>query len=591
MDVPVAPSSLNARAHAPVSHLPAEVLVRVFAYARLFEPPGPPRHYPFYQPGCIGWVKVSHVCRGWRHVALGAAHLWENVDFTMKEEWAQAFLARSQNAPIVLTFGPRPHVFTDLHVKLIAMHISHTRELFIGCQETTVVRSQLFNRLTTPAPILESIYCMLADDPPVPLPEDLLAQDAPRLSCVTFANCGTLPWTSRLFTNLTTLIAPRPRGLTSSAPEYVPPNLFDVLDALERMPTLCDLTLFADAVVRPADLPFPHGHSVVHLPNLEMFSVESNNLPDMTALLRYLCLPPKVHVDISMQGGGESSLDPLDEFFSVLGGLLRGCAPITKLCVSDGQKFMGFYEFTAFRDEPDEWKRMPHVESLSLRMWVDVWPEAVVMAFCSALQKDALRTLDMYLFQGWTGHGWFDAFGEFDALREITAKSDAAISLFRTLAASDGFAQSWLAERQSRRGPGGAAVPFPQLESVTAYQVNFRKCPSHDRVFCWKDLVRRARRSVAAVSHTLLRRDVEGDAGDLYPNHINVAKWLKTRQQGSAPLRTLLLDHCTLPSNGLKREFGGLVPQYDTEQCIVAHTWPSTLIKRVARRLHLSTRR
>ncbi|KAI0051846.1 hypothetical protein FA95DRAFT_1554090, partial [Auriscalpium vulgare] len=552
-------------AHAPVSHLPAELLVRVFAYARLLEPPVSPSVYPFYHPG-IGWVKVSHVCRAWRHVALGAADLWEDVDFTMGEEWGQAFLARAQNAPIVLKFGGT-HIFTGEHVDLVAKHIPHTRELLIGYQETTVVKNQLFDRLTMPAPILETIHCTLVDDPPVSLYGALLAQDAPRLSSVTLANCGTIPWTSRLFRNLTTLSVLRPRLLTSPPPDYVHPNLFDVLDALERMPTLRELSLFADAVVRPADLPFPYGHSVVHLPNLEAFSIECSDLPDMTALLRYLRLPPKVRMDIFLQGGDESSLDPLVAFFSVLGGVLRGCAPITKLHVSDGQMFMDFYHFTAYRDaEPEEGQSMPHVESLSLRMWVEVWPEAVMQAFCLALQKDALRTLDMDLSRGWTGHGWLDAFGEFDSLRKITAKSDAAISLFRTLAASDGFAQSWLAERQSRRGPGAAAVLFPQLESVTVIQVDFRKCPSHDRVFCWRDLVRRARRSAAEVSHTLLRRDVKGDAGDLYPIHINVAKWLKARQRGSAPLKTLLLDRCTLPSNGLKREFGGLVPQYDKEQ-------------------------
>ncbi|KAI0051847.1 hypothetical protein FA95DRAFT_1533739 [Auriscalpium vulgare] len=553
MDVPAA--------HAPVSHLPAELLVRVFAYARLLEPPGPPLRRPFYRRGWIGWVKVSHVCRRWRHVALGAADLWEDVDFTMGEEWGQACLARAQNAPIVLKFGGT-HIFTDEHVDLVAKHISHTRELFVGCQETTVVKSQLFKRLTMPAPYLESIYCMLARDS-VSLSEDLLAQEAPRLSCVTFANCGTIHWTSRLFTNLTTLSVSRPKWLTSPPPDYVPPNLFDVLDALERMPTLRELTLFADAVLRPADLLLPHRrHSVVHLPNLVMFSLNCNNIPDITALLRYLRLPPKVYMDMCIQGGSESPLDQVVAFFSVL---LRDCAPITKLHVSDGQIY-DFYDFVAFRDaEPEEGQSMPHVQSLSLGMWAEIspGPEAVVKAFCLALQKDALRSLTMNMFHGWTSHGWLDAFGEFDALREITARSDAAISLLRTLAASDGFAQSWLAERQSWRGPGAAAVLFPQLESVTVIQVNFRKCPSHDRVLCWRDVLRRARRSVAEVSHTLLRRDVEGDAGDLYPIHINVAKWLKARQRGSAPLKTLLLEYCTLPSNGLKREFGGIVPQYD----------------------------
>ncbi|KAI0049892.1 hypothetical protein FA95DRAFT_1488283, partial [Auriscalpium vulgare] len=102
MDVPFAPSALSAHARSPVFHLPAELLVRVFAYARLLDPPVS-SHHPFHR-GSIGWVKVSHVSRGWRHVALGAAELWEDVDFTMNEEWGQAFLARAQKAPVVLKF-------------------------------------------------------------------------------------------------------------------------------------------------------------------------------------------------------------------------------------------------------------------------------------------------------------------------------------------------------------------------------------------------------------------------------------------------------------------------------------------------------
>ena len=83
--------------------LPTELLVEIFRHARAdsaFEAYAEIYHYP---------VALSHVCRHWRTVALGAPTLWANIDvleYHTKEarETARIYLERSKTCPIFLTW-------------------------------------------------------------------------------------------------------------------------------------------------------------------------------------------------------------------------------------------------------------------------------------------------------------------------------------------------------------------------------------------------------------------------------------------------------------------------------------------------------
>ncbi|KAI0252264.1 hypothetical protein BJV78DRAFT_1124881, partial [Lactifluus subvellereus] len=54
---------------APISLLPSELLAQIFHFHALDEPSWSNRK-------SFGWMKVTHVCRYWRQVALEDSSLW-----------------------------------------------------------------------------------------------------------------------------------------------------------------------------------------------------------------------------------------------------------------------------------------------------------------------------------------------------------------------------------------------------------------------------------------------------------------------------------------------------------------------------------
>lgn len=84
--------------------LPPEVLCEIFlqlakgfhqSYERF---PGPRVDHRGY-PDPHAWVKVTHVCRHWRDIALNFPSLWTSI-YNKKPEYIHAFIARSQQAPL-----------------------------------------------------------------------------------------------------------------------------------------------------------------------------------------------------------------------------------------------------------------------------------------------------------------------------------------------------------------------------------------------------------------------------------------------------------------------------------------------------------
>ena len=56
----------------PISLLPPEILARVFHLIVLEEP-------PISGGRSLGWIRVTHVCRHWRQVALDDSSLWARI--------------------------------------------------------------------------------------------------------------------------------------------------------------------------------------------------------------------------------------------------------------------------------------------------------------------------------------------------------------------------------------------------------------------------------------------------------------------------------------------------------------------------------
>ncbi|KAJ3540384.1 hypothetical protein NMY22_g4323 [Coprinellus aureogranulatus] len=82
----------------PINRLPHEILSTIFQTTKSL------LKYTYPQPrNRLTWVRVSHVCRYWREVALDAASLWSYLDFPRPDpEFTRLMLQRSKNAPLTV---------------------------------------------------------------------------------------------------------------------------------------------------------------------------------------------------------------------------------------------------------------------------------------------------------------------------------------------------------------------------------------------------------------------------------------------------------------------------------------------------------
>jgi len=77
---------------ATTSSLPAEILSKVFLECAACSHPS-------------SWIKVSHVCRLWRDVALNCPELWSNISLAVHPEFTNLMLVRAKQVPLSLKFA------------------------------------------------------------------------------------------------------------------------------------------------------------------------------------------------------------------------------------------------------------------------------------------------------------------------------------------------------------------------------------------------------------------------------------------------------------------------------------------------------
>jgi len=78
----------------PISLLPPDILARVF-HLLVFE------KLPLAGIRNLGWIRVTHMCRLWRQVALDDSSLWAKIwGIPINNEWMPEILARAKNAPL-----------------------------------------------------------------------------------------------------------------------------------------------------------------------------------------------------------------------------------------------------------------------------------------------------------------------------------------------------------------------------------------------------------------------------------------------------------------------------------------------------------
>ena len=270
---------------APISRLSSELLTTIFSILSVSA---------WHEgSGVLEWIRIAHVCRQWREIALNYPRFWSRINFTRLTPVGMAeILFRAKMAPLHLEAYPRKRNMARFEVigKQLKAHISHTRYLKVsGCDPSTVIK-----RLVSPTPDLESLtLCHSSSLTGVDystIPDNLFEGTAPSLTTLQLQNCD-IGWKSPLFKRLRIL-------KIHVLSEEAMPGLNDWLDALNELPQLNELSLrFATP---RAPLAHPLISRTVTLPSLTRFKIE-DSAKDCALALAHLVFPTltwlHVHVD------------------------------------------------------------------------------------------------------------------------------------------------------------------------------------------------------------------------------------------------------------------------------------------------------
>ncbi|EIM88343.1 uncharacterized protein STEHIDRAFT_146370 [Stereum hirsutum FP-91666 SS1] len=272
--------------HGPVYRLPAELLAIILHFSRSIDPPTTRngRCDGGEDPLYLGWIRLTHVCQYWRHVALSDSALWDDIriDF-LGEFWAREMISRSRSCPLTITHEYEKHeaVATDIFEN----HLDRVQ--FIHLVD---VGAALILSMARPAPVLQSLEIDVTapEDNNLPyivhLPATFLAGCAPRLKTLILENV-TPPWNSPILSHLTTLSLrySKPNSQTTR-----PFELRELLQALQRMPSL--QTLGLQNCPTPFLGPTPTS-GTIKLPNLTVLNVGKVSTSSFVRFGSLLVLP------------------------------------------------------------------------------------------------------------------------------------------------------------------------------------------------------------------------------------------------------------------------------------------------------------
>ncbi|THU87968.1 hypothetical protein K435DRAFT_324107 [Dendrothele bispora CBS 962.96] len=220
---------------APISQLPPEMLSKIFMLCVT-----PNENQAAISPRYRwSWIKVSHICRHWRYVALECRCLWSCPDFS-KPAWIPEMLKRSRMAPITIRVTDESPlgIRTMNAVNTALEHLSRVEELTLSTLQISI--QKVLPAMNRSAPRLHTL-CLSASDPAhwaspaVVLQKDFMKGDTPSLTHLELKDFH-LPWNSPLLTNLTCLKLFQSDSSSS-------PTLEEFVETLSRMPGLETLEL------------------------------------------------------------------------------------------------------------------------------------------------------------------------------------------------------------------------------------------------------------------------------------------------------------------------------------------------------------
>ncbi|EIM83706.1 uncharacterized protein STEHIDRAFT_140791 [Stereum hirsutum FP-91666 SS1] len=297
---------------APVLRLPPELLCRIMLFFRSIERPtilDSARINPrAMQHNRLGWIRLTHVSRQWRTLALGLPHLWNEIHLDVFGiTWCQELVSRSRDVPLKLHYHTSwqdvhiPNPFTHLNepptsklYDFIHKHLARSQEISftnLGMHH----RSQLLCALDRPAPLLEVLRLEGAKAIPsnFDLPDLLFDRNA-MSSLRTVAFQGITFPTTHVFSHVTNFsLSLNPRDLVNRD------AISNLLHSLSTMSALEYLEL--------ENLPVDHSFDdlpttlPVNLPRLSVLCLRARDAFAFSTLFAFLALPLSVRFHIIVE--------------------------------------------------------------------------------------------------------------------------------------------------------------------------------------------------------------------------------------------------------------------------------------------------
>ncbi|KAJ7614012.1 hypothetical protein FB45DRAFT_937682 [Roridomyces roridus] len=317
---------------AVVSRLPPELLAVILELCRSIDDDEP----KFRTRRFIPVLKITHVCRRWRHVALASAAFWSCIVLS-SPRWALEMLERSRNAPLTVgmdmasgekkTVAARHQVLGQVH-RIRELHL--TLPMF---------DSMLPPSLFKPAPVLEAFYFWSFGRVNSIAPASLFGGEAPALRHLSLRSCQIHP-DSPLWNNIVSLELIKVTQLPTGC------DLFTFLAT--RMPRLralswCMTETSLAFFGKPLEMP-------VRL-DLETLELNSSNWP-IYWFLRNLILPKcRITVHVPYAGDIKHTWRALEEQrvcadqFQICAVTLTDLPPTTK----EGTLEVGLFDRTCER--------------------------------------------------------------------------------------------------------------------------------------------------------------------------------------------------------------------------------------------------
>ncbi|TFY78208.1 hypothetical protein EWM64_g5804 [Hericium alpestre] len=257
------------------------MLVRIFQFHAIMCPPS---------LRCLGWIKVTHICRLWRDTALQFPGLWSNICYTVGPRWAELMLARAKAALISVRRDVTGA--SQLSLQHISEHLSHTREL--GLIGHPVLLKPIIDTFPSLPGTLETLdlgpaYLNILGLDNFELPGAIAGRRLPALRCLVLRGFW-VSWSAPILCGLTHLEMQLQKPAANGYPSLPQETLFCTLKTMPALETLILKDCFPSG-------PWKDGSDVLQLSRLNILQLHGPSAACF-AIAKRLHIPASCQVQL-----------------------------------------------------------------------------------------------------------------------------------------------------------------------------------------------------------------------------------------------------------------------------------------------------